>query len=246
MIDISIDDRTIAVERGETILGAARRLGIHIPTLCHHEGLPPDGNCRLCTVEIDDRGWKKLVASCMYPIKSEIKVATKSERVIEARRFIIQLLLNRNPKAIAIAQLAREYGVKREERFAFDEDLCIRCNRCVRACEVNGTNAIGMAGIGFGRHVTAPYAHAPERCIGCLSCADVCPTGKITYKDQGAVRRIWDRDFELVSCERCGARYATREQLAYVDRLGAAGVAEADHARFCDRCRKAVYGKSFK
>lgn len=248
MIDISIDGRTITVERGATILEAAGKLGVNIPTLCHHEGLPPDGHCRLCVVEIEDRGWKKLVASCMYPIKSEIKVATKNERVIEARRFIIQLLLNRNPKAISIAQLAKEYGVEREARFAFDEDLCIRCNRCVRACEVSGASAIGMAGIGFNRHVTAPYAHAPVDCIGCLSCATVCPTGKITYKDKDSVRRIWDKEFELIACERCGARYATREQIDYVDRLGTVGVSEAeqDHSRFCDKCRKAVYGKSFK
>lgn len=252
MITLSIDDRAIAVERGTTILAAAGKLGIPIPTLCHHDGLAPDGNCRLCTVEIDDRGWKKLVASCMYPIQSEITVTTKSERVIRARRFVIQLLLNRNPRAIPIARLAKEYGVEREPRFAFDKDLCIRCNRCVRACEVNGVNAIGMAGIGFNRRVTAPYAHAPADCIGCASCAEVCPTGKITYRDKGPVRRIWDREFELVSCERCGARYATREHIALAGRLGAAGGAEkggaenADHARFCDRCRKAVYGSSFK
>lgn len=248
MIDICIDGRTISAARGTTILEAARQLGIHIPTLCHHEGMSPDGNCRICTVEICERGRKKLVASCMYPIKSEIAVETRSERAIEARRFVIQLLLNRNPKAIPIAQLAKEYGVEREERFASDADLCIRCNRCVRACSLNGTNAIDMAGTGFGRLVSPPYAQAPADCIGCLSCAEVCPTGKITYKDSGAVRRIWDRDFELIACERCGARYATAEQIAYVDRMGAVGTAEGARipAHFCDKCRKAVYGKSFK
>ncbi len=79
MIDLSIDGSTIAVARGTTILIAAQKLGIPIPTLCHHDGLVPDGNCRLCTVEIDDRGRKKLVASCMYPIQSEIGVATRSD-----------------------------------------------------------------------------------------------------------------------------------------------------------------------
>lgn len=241
MLTIHIDDKAVEVERGETILEAAKKIGVHIPTLCHHEGLPPDGNCRLCTVEIDDRGWKKLVASCMYPIKSEIAVSTNNERVMEARRFIIQLLLNRNPKAIVIGKLAKEYGVEREERFVSEPDLCIRCNRCVRACEVNGTNAIAMAQTGFDRRVAPPYDDVPADCVGCLSCAEVCPTGKITYRDVGTERSIWGRTFELVACERCGARYATKEQLAYVGRLGA-----ADDMLFCEKCRKAEYGKLFR
>lgn len=248
MIDISIDGRGIAVKSGTTVLEAARQAGISIPTLCHHEGLPPDGNCRLCVVEIDDRGRKKLVASCMYPIRSNISISTDSTRVIAARRFVIQLLLNRNPKAVEINRLAREYGVEREERFAFDSDLCIRCNRCVRACEANGTNAIGMAGAGFPRHVAPPYDEPPADCIGCLACAEVCPTGKITYRDNGAERRIWERTFELAACERCGARYATTEQLRYLGRLGTADCAGTDgqSARLCEKCRKAEYGKLFK
>jgi NADH dehydrogenase/NADH:ubiquinone oxidoreductase subunit G len=249
MISVAIDGTMIRVERGTTVLEAARSAGIKIPTLCHHEGLPPDGNCRLCTVEIEDRGWKKLVASCMYPIKSEISVTTGSERVRAARRFVIQLLLNRNPKAVLIKELASEYGVTREERFAFDSDLCVRCGRCVRACEMNGTNAIGMACAGFDRRPASPYDGPPEGCVGCVSCAEVCPTGKITYRDETGRREIWGRSFELVVCERCGARYATREQLAFLAesvRLGAGDEAAEAESRLCERCRKAVYGTRFK
>jgi NADH dehydrogenase/NADH:ubiquinone oxidoreductase subunit G len=247
MIDVTIDGKTISVERGVTVLEAALRLGIHIPTLCHHEGLPPDGNCRLCTVEIEERGRKKLAASCMYPIKSEISVETGNERVINARRFVVQLLLNRNSKAIVVNKLAREYGVTREERFAFDDDLCVRCNRCVRACEINGANAIGMARTGFERYVASPYDSPAENCIGCVSCAEVCPTGKITYKDSGMTREIWGRAFSLVECGRCGARFATEEQIAYVARLGAGEYEErGEYAALCDKCRKAVYGARFK
>lgn len=271
MIEVYIDGRAVSVERGSTVLEAAGKLGIHIPTLCHHEGLSPDGNCRLCSVEIDDRGWKKVVASCMYPIKSEMKISTDSERVMKARRFVIQILLNRNPKAIEINRLAEEYGVEREGRFASEPDLCIRCGRCVRACELNGTDAISMARTGFDRFVSPPYGETPASCTGCLACAEVCPTGKIVYRDTRGERRIWERVFELAECERCGARYATKEQLEYlkhaeqtkqdeqteqtgqtgqIGRLGAAGSAGKGSQKnekpcLCERCRKARYGELF-
>jgi NADH dehydrogenase/NADH:ubiquinone oxidoreductase subunit G len=249
MITVTIDGKPVSAERGATVLEAARSAGIDIPTLCHHDGLPPDGNCRLCTVEIDDRGRKKLVASCMYPIKSGISVETKSARVTAARKFIIQLLVNRNPKAIAINELAREYGVVREERFAFGSDLCVRCGRCVRACEVNGTNAIGMSRTGFARSPASPYGEPPDNCVGCVSCAEVCPTGKIAYKDDHGRREIWGRSFELAVCERCGANYATKEHLSFIAenvRLGADGKTEEVESRLCERCRKAVYSAGFK
>jgi NADH dehydrogenase/NADH:ubiquinone oxidoreductase subunit G len=248
MIKVTIDGKTVFAERGSTILTAARSAGIEIPTLCHHEGLPPDGNCRLCTAEIDDRGWKKLVASCMYPIKSEISVETKSARVTAARKFILQLLVNRNPDAPVIRNLAAEYGVVREERFAYDSDLCVRCDRCVRACETNGVSAIGMSRTGFGRRPASPYDEPPDDCVGCVSCAEVCPTGKITYKDDTGRREIWGRSFELAACERCGALWATKEHLAYIAESVRLGADEgmAAELRLCERCRKAVYGAMFK
>lgn len=239
MIEVTIDGRSISVERGTTVLSAACSLGIRIPTLCHHEGLPPEGNCRVCTVEIEQRGRRKLVASCMFPITGQLSAETNSERAVRARRNVIQLLLNRNPKAVVINELAKEYGVTREERFASEPDLCIRCARCVRACEINGTNAISLARTGFDRFVAAPYGLAPDGCIGCVSCAEVCPTGKITYKDTDGTRRIWEKTFDLIRCVRCGAQYATKEQIAWV------GAGEED-ARFCEKCRRAVFGERFK
>ena len=142
MINVIIDGIATEVEKGTTILHAANNIGITIPTLCNHEGLNLDGNCRLCSVEIDDRGRKKIVAACMFPVTAPITVDTKSERVMRARKTVLQLLINRNPKAPIIRQLCKEYGVEYEERFASESDLCIRCGRCVRACDINGTKAI--------------------------------------------------------------------------------------------------------
>lgn len=238
MINVVIDGITAEVERGTTILHAAKNLGIAIPTLCNHEGLNLDGNCRLCSVEIDDRGRKKIVAACMFPITAPISVDTKSERVIKARKTVLQLLINRNPKAPIIKQYCNEYNVQYEERFASESDLCIRCGRCVRACDTNGTKAIELVGRGAERHVAPPYELEPEACIGCLSCASVCPTGKITYDESEGFRKIWHRTFNLVKCKRCGDWYATTEMLDWAK-------VPVEEREVCDRCRKYEEGQKF-
>lgn len=238
MVQITIDGKVCEVEKGTTILHAARDYGINIPTLCAHEGLTPDGNCRICSVEIEDRGNRKIVSACMYPINTGISVETKSERAVKARKTVIQLLLNRNPKSPIIQQLAAEYGLKREERFAQEPDLCIRCGRCVRACEANGTAAIELVGRGFERHVAPPYELKPDACIGCLSCQSVCPTGKITYEESPGKRTIWNKEFEVMRCKRCGAYFATKEMLDWAGRA-------AEDREFCDHCQKYAESRKF-
>lgn len=238
MIKITIDGISGEVEKGTTILHAAEMYDIRIPTLCNHEGLLLDGNCRLCSVEINDRGRKKIVAACMYPITSEIEVCTNCERVIRARKTVLQLLINRNPKAPVLNALCKEYGVAAEERFSHESDLCIRCGRCVRSCDINGTKAIELVGRGFNRHVAPPYELKPESCIGCLACATVCPTGKITYEEENGIRRIWKREFELVQCQRCKEYYATKEMLDW------ANVPEEERC-VCDKCRKYEESRKF-
>jgi NADH dehydrogenase/NADH:ubiquinone oxidoreductase subunit G len=231
MIEVMIDGKTVNVEKGTTILKAAKDNGFNIPTLCSHDGLVADGNCRLCSVEIEDRGQKKIVASCMFLITGSLSVNTKTERVIRARKTVLQLLINRNPKSPVIQQLCSEYGVTYEPRFATEADLCIRCGLCVRACEINGTKAIELVGRGFDRYVAPPYELAPDTCIGCLSCMQVCPTGKITAEESPGRRKIWNREFEVLRCKRCGEYFATKEMLDW------AGRAEDDRD-YCDHCAK--------
>jgi len=238
MIDITIDGIPIKVEKGTTILHAARENNIDIPTLCNHEGLVPDGNCRICSVEIDDRGSKKIVASCMFPITRSISVETETERVQRARNTVLQLLINRNPKSPIIQQLCDKYGLIREERFALEPDLCIRCGRCVRACEANGTKAIELVDRGFDRHVAPPYELEADACIGCLSCANVCPTGKITYEESPGKRKIWYKEFEVLKCKRCGIYFATKEMLDWAGR-------EENDRDFCDHCQKYIESVKF-
>lgn len=232
MIDILIDGQTVSVEPGTTVLEAARLAGIRIPTLCDHEGLAPDGNCRLCSVEVTERGRTRLAMSCMYPVNHEgIQVRTDTDRVRSARRFVLQLLADRNPKAPVLQELCAEYGVIPAPAPEIEPGLCIRCGRCVRACETNGTSALSFAGRGWGREVTPPFHEASPDCIGCLACADVCPTGHITWEEKDGKRTIWGKTFDLVECERCHERYATVEQLQF------AGV-DPESARLCPRCRR--------
>lgn len=239
MIDLIIDGVEIRVERGTTILQAARGHGIDIPTLCEHPGLQSEGNCRLCSVEITEKaGHERIVVSCMYPIRGSMEVKTKSDRVLSLRRTILQLLVNRNPKAPIIRTLCKEYDVTPEERFSSEPDLCIRCGRCVRACETNGNSAIELVGRGFDLHVAPPYELRPESCIGCLSCQSVCPTGKITFEESPGKRTIWKRGFETIACNRCGVYFATKEMLDW------AGVSE-DERCYCERCRKALTSATF-
>ena len=238
MIEITINGTQLMVKKGTTLLHAAQENGIDIPALCNHEGLSPEGNCRLCSVEIEERGRKKIVASCMFPVTRSISVETENERVMRARKTVLQLLVNRNPKSPVIQQLCDKYGVRREERFAFEPDLCIRCGRCVRACEANGTKAIELVERGFDRHVATPYEMETDACIGCLSCATVCPTGKITYEESPGKRKIWYKEFDVLQCRRCGIYFATKEMLDW------AGRPENDRD-YCDHCQKYIESVKF-
>ena len=92
MINLKINGLSVSVEKGSTLLEAARFLGFPIPTLCHMDGLTPYGACRLCVVEIGEGPRAKLVSSCTYPAEEGLKVRTASERVLKARKMILELL----------------------------------------------------------------------------------------------------------------------------------------------------------
>ena len=185
MIPLVIDGQRISVPEGTTILEAARGQNIPIPTLCHHPALEPYGACRLCTVEMTERGRTRLVTSCNYPIRQEMEVQTASEKVLRGRRLLAELLLARCPTAPDIRALAAQLGVTRTRFESGDpEELCHLCGLCVRTCaELVGQSAISFVGRGVEREVGTPFLKVSDDCIACGACEFVCPTGAIKLAD---------------------------------------------------------------
>lgn len=175
MIKLKINGLEVNVEKGMTILEAARFLGFPIPTLCHHEGLSPYGACRLCVVEIGEGPRARLVSSCTYPVEEGLVVRTASKRVVRARRVIIELLLASCPQSKVIQDLASAHGVS-QQRFRQEHEDCILCGLCVRICkEQMMAGAVGFRGRGEERSVGAPFDKQSDVCRLCGACMYICP-----------------------------------------------------------------------
>ena len=181
MIKLTIDGQEVETEEGQTLLEAAKLLGIQIPTLCYHRAIPPAGACRICVVEITGGGRPGLVPACAYPAQEGLVIQTSSERVVQSRRMTLQLLLARSGDVEVVQELAAEYGVEATAAFKREkEERCIMCGLCVRVCsEIIGAAATCFAGRGADREVTTPYKLLSDVCIGCGACAFVCPAGAI-------------------------------------------------------------------
>jgi len=237
MIALTLNGEQIEAEEGSTVLEAATAHGVKIPTLCHHEGLQPYGACRICIVEVSQRGRTKIESSCTRPVEPGMEVQTDTEQIRQYRKLIAELLLARCPDSERIKELAQEVGVA-ETRFpALDED-CVLCGLCVRACQdAIGASAIAFANRGMDRKACAPFSINSDSCIGCGACAKVCPTGAIKVEDVGGKRyiRYFNTELELQPCEECGAFFATKRALAKT----AQDYPTRDELRgLCEACRR--------
>ena len=185
MINLIINGLPVAVEKGTTILEAAKFLGFPIPTLCHMEGLSPYGACRLCVVEIGEGVKSKLVSSCTYPAEEGLKVRTASNRVVKARKMVLELFLASCPQSKIVQDLASAHNV-RQQRFKQEQEDCILCGLCVRMCsEQMMAGAIGFRGRGEKRGLGTPFDAKSEVCRLCGGCMYVCPACQLrcTYTD---------------------------------------------------------------
>ena len=185
MITLTINGLDVQAEEGATILEAARSVGFPIPTLCYMEGLSPYGACRLCVVEIGKEPKSKLVSSCTYPAEEGLIVRTASERVLKARRMIIELLLASCPQSKTIQDIAAAHNVS-QQRFRQEYEDCIQCGRCVRMCEEQMmAKAIGFRGRGEKRTIGTPFDTPSEQCRLCGGCMYVCPVCELrcTYTE---------------------------------------------------------------
>jgi iron-only hydrogenase group A len=206
-INLTIDDKPISVPEGTTIMEAAERLGIHIPRLCYHPDLSLAGSCRVCIVDVKGMGF--YMASCSVAVWEGMEVQTNSPEIRQARRDIIELLLDNHPKDCQTCErdgncelqnLAYSMGVRERlfegerKRFDLDEtsnsvvrnpEKCILCGRCVRVChEIQGVCNLSQHGRGF--HTVVGPAHLANMddsvCIQCGQCINVCPTAAFLEK----------------------------------------------------------------
>ena len=178
-IRLQIDGKEVKAKQGMSVLEAAQSAGIFIPTLCHHEKLEPYGGCRLCMVEIDVRGWKNLVVSCVYLVKKDLIVKTRSEKIDNIRKMITELLLAHAPDSPQLLDLAQEYGADKD-RFKKQASFCIHCGLCVRYCaEVKKLNAVGFVDRGTRKEISFIPGIASKECWDCKECFQLCPTSAL-------------------------------------------------------------------
>ena len=175
-IHLQIDGKEIEAREGMTVLEAAQGAGISIPTLCHHEKLEPFGACRVCIVEVESRGWAKLVVSCIYPVEEGLIVRTRTDKVDRIRKTILELLMAHAPDSPQLQELAKEYGADRN-RYEKEGSFCIHCGLCVRYCaEVKKANAVGFVDRGIRKEISFIPEIAARECDACKECFPLCPT----------------------------------------------------------------------
>lgn len=228
MIKFNMNGKEIRVKEGTTILEAARENGVDIPTLCYDKNLSIFGGCRLCVVEVE--GSANLVASCSAKPLEGMVVHTESEKVVEARKDIIDLLLSNHPidcltcdetGNCQLQDYAYRYGVREpsyegeKKNYAIDSvnpvmerDLnkCILCGKCVNVCkEVQCTTAIDFTGKGFNTKIATGFDEPIdyENCRLCGQCISVCPTGALKNK-QLMGTRSWEVTKVRTTCPFCG------------------------------------------
>jgi NADH dehydrogenase/NADH:ubiquinone oxidoreductase subunit G len=173
---LQIDGKEVKATEGMTVLEAAQSVDISIPTLCHHEKLEPYGACRICTVEVEVRGWTKPVAACLYPVEQDLIVRTRSVKVDKIRKMILELLLAHAPDSIELQDLAQEYGADKD-RFEKESSFCILCGLCVRYCaEIKKKHALGFVNSGAKREISFIPEIASKECWNCKECFPLCGT----------------------------------------------------------------------
>ena len=244
MVNIKINDQEHEVEGGIRLLTILREKEYKVPSLCFHTALTPSASCKLCVVEVklkDKPPVTKL--SCAIKTREGMEVVTESAMVYKLRNLAIGNLLKMAPRSKAIIEIGEEFDLIT----GVIPDGCIRCRLCMRVCsEIIGARALKMVkrkGMNF--VVPREGGH----CIGCGTCANICPTDAIQLVEKNSVRTIMIRDevigrHPLERCEICGKLFATPKFLHHVqeqeDSVDHPDVKE--HHKLCSNCAK-LYSK---
>ncbi len=228
IVKINIDGREVEVPAGINLIDAAEIAGIHIPNLCYMKGMKGVGACRLCLVEVE--GLKAPVIACNTKVRDNMVVKTKTERVQEVRKFVVDLLLSMHPLDCMtctksgicnLQKYAYEFELKESsftrKKFGYpvdaanpfikrDPDYCILCGRCVRVCKEQGTSVLDFMGRGIeSKVVTANDRPLQEsECTFCGSCVDACPVNALLEADRWRKGREWEYEKQNSVCMLCG------------------------------------------
>ena len=215
MLNVKINGISVSVKKGSTILDAARKAGVEIPTLCFMKEKNEIGACRICVVEANEGRGFRIVTACVYPVSEGMEVLTNTEKIQKARRTTLELILSTHEKKCLscvrstnceLQKLCRDYGVEESAFEGFkptyeldtstphlirDNNKCVLCRRCVAACNEQYVGVIGANNRGIDTAIGTPFEVSLSNvpCISCGQCTVVCPTGALVEKDD--TDKIW-------------------------------------------------------
>jgi len=226
LVELTIDEREVEIEEGATILEAAQKAGVLIPTFCYHKNLLPFGACRLCVVEVEQMKGR-LVPSCSTPATNGMVVHTNTPEIRDARKTLLELLLVHHPLDCPVCDkggecqlqnLAYEYEVVgnrfKDKKFDSPVDYhsplierntnrCVLCGMCARTCdEVVGVSAISFVSRGFGTVIGTNFDRVLD-CEFCGECVNICPVGALTDKLFKYKARSWELTKVNTICSYC-------------------------------------------